>query len=120
MKKGLTPRVLDALENRLKDGIRFTKDLQEKEEIHISVANLRTTKTPLVACILSLIPGVGHIYLGQNKKGLLMLITAYPLFIITIPFGIIDVYILDKRIRNGNKITPWECFWTRRKIEKII
>ena len=120
MKKGLAPSLLDILENRLKHGLRLTKNLRQKQQRYISLTDSSSLKSPFIACILSVIPGVGQMYLGQKKKGILMLVTVYPLYIITIPFGMIDAYILGRRIRNGNAITPWECFWNRRKITKVI
>ena len=35
---------------------------------------IRTRKNPLVATALALVPGVGHFYLGENKKGIAYLI----------------------------------------------
>lgn len=35
---------------------------------------IRTRKNPLVATALALVPGCGHFYLGENKKGIGFLI----------------------------------------------
>ena len=35
---------------------------------------MRTRKNPLVATALALVPGVGHFYLGENKKGIAYLV----------------------------------------------
>ena len=35
---------------------------------------MRTHKNPLVATGLALVPGLGHFYLGENKKGIAYLI----------------------------------------------
>ena len=35
---------------------------------------MRTRKSPLTAAALALVPGVGHFYLGENKKGIAYLI----------------------------------------------
>ncbi len=34
----------------------------------------RTRKNPLVAAALALVPGLGHFYLGENKKGIAYLV----------------------------------------------
>ena len=34
----------------------------------------RTRKSPLVAAALAVVPGLGHFYLGENKKGIAFLI----------------------------------------------
>jgi hypothetical protein len=34
----------------------------------------RTRKSPLVAAALAVVPGLGHFYLGQNKKGIAYLV----------------------------------------------
>src|SRR5258707_3027163 len=34
----------------------------------------RTRKSPLVAAALAVVPGLGHFYLGENKKGIAHLI----------------------------------------------
>ncbi|HEY8839978.1 MAG TPA: NINE protein [Candidatus Dormibacteraeota bacterium] len=34
----------------------------------------RTRKSPLVAVALAIVPGLGHFYLGENKKGIAYLV----------------------------------------------
>ncbi|HEY8854151.1 MAG TPA: hypothetical protein VIN12_02630 [Candidatus Dormibacteraeota bacterium] len=34
----------------------------------------RTRKSPLMAAALAIVPGLGHFYLGENKKGIAYLI----------------------------------------------
>jgi TM2 domain-containing membrane protein YozV len=80
-------------------------------------------KNPKVASALSLIlGGGGQIYLGQVKKGVLLIILStisaitFFLFleiptIIIIILGMVDAYIIAKRIHTNGSIREWEFFW---------
>jgi len=79
-------------------------------------------RRPAVAAALSILPGVGQLYLGQSKKGYTMLVLGlfvYPALII-IPLGVVDAFILGRRSRRGELIGAWECFWTRRPSTESI
>ncbi|MBM3774546.1 MAG: hypothetical protein FJW37_05215 [Acidobacteria bacterium] len=81
------------------------------------VLALLPPKQPVIAALLSILPGVGQLYIGQKKKGatmLLLSIAVYPTAIVIIPLGILDAYILTQRLRQGRAIEPWECFWQRK------
>lgn len=67
-----------------------------------------------LVAILSIIPGVGHFYLGQNSKGILLLVPSFfliPMFI-TIPLSIIDANIMARRTARGCLLETWEWFWS--------
>lgn len=95
---------------------------------------------PTVAAGLSVLPGVGHIYIGQWEKGVILLVVAgltlgigliflvnsrtvavadkvvvgigLILILLVLP-SIVDVVVLAKRLRKGREVTRWECFWNR-------
>src|SRR5881396_3748069 len=98
-------------------GARFFSQLREimRRDSREIPAPVGRPKKPRLAGTLSIIPGVGQLYLGQTAKGLLMLVTSYPgfpLFVITIPLGVLDAYILGLRLAR-RPIRRWECFWNR-------
>ena len=95
---------------------RLTKTLQAPARTLVLLPPHR----PVLAAMLSILPGVGQLYIGQTKKGTTMLLLSlvlslvvYPAAII-IPIGIIDAYILTQRLKRGDSIAPWECFWNRK------
>jgi hypothetical protein len=74
---------------------------------------LSSPKGPAIAALLSIIPGLGQLYLGQRGKGLLLLLTIYPFFIFSTPISVIDAFVLARRLRRGSGIYRWEWFWNR-------
>jgi TM2 domain-containing membrane protein YozV len=70
-------------------------------------------KNPLIALILSLIiTGVGQIYNGQVRKGVILLVVFFIVFVIFWPlalivwlFGMYDAYTTAGKINNGDRIT---------------
>jgi TM2 domain-containing membrane protein YozV len=70
-------------------------------------------KNPLIALILSLIiTGVGQIYNGQVRKGVILLVVFFIVFIIFWPlalivwlYGMYDAYTTAGTINNGDRIT---------------
>ena len=70
-------------------------------------------KNPLIALILSLIiTGVGQIYNGQVRKGVILLVVFFiviiifwPLALIVWLFGMYDAYATAGKINNGDRIT---------------
>lgn len=79
-------------------------------------------KNPIIAAILSLLllGGVGQLYLGQQKKGLI-LIAAWVIGICTGGIlsvavqvvGAIDAYMLAEKLQNGSAIGDMEWFWEK-------
>ena len=81
--------------------------LKEKEKILVEkrlvVKKQQEPKNPVLAMILSLIiPGLGQIYLGKTKRGLIILLTFW--LIVPWIYGIIDAYQTAKEINK--KIVP--------------
>jgi hypothetical protein len=76
--------------------------------------NFPGVKSPKLAGLLAVIPGVGYFYLGQYAKGAIFLISSFLFWpmLITIPLGIIDSVALAKRAASGHQLGRWEWFWT--------
>ena len=76
-------------------------------------------KDPIIAAILSLLVlgGVGQLYLGQQKKGLILIavwvvglcIGIGP--IIAGVVGAIDAYQIATKLKNGQPVGEMEWFW---------
>lgn len=64
--------------------------------------------------------GAGQIYLGQVKKGWLWIVLTILGLVVIVPgviliiLGMIDAYIIAKRIQKNGSVNEWECFWTRK------
>ncbi|MGO8748919.1 MAG: hypothetical protein ACLQNE_23385 [Thermoguttaceae bacterium] len=72
-----------------------------------------------MACLLSLvIVGLGQMLLGQTIKGVVMLIAAMVLGVLTVglaivvvwPVSAIDAYMIAKKLREGKSVGEWEFF----------
>lgn len=80
-------------------------------------SDIKSCRNPTVAVLLSLFlfSGSGQIYLGQIKKGLLLIGLTLFLWIfgsgwlVTIA-GTLDAYILAKKLRKGQPIGEWTFF----------
>ena len=78
-------------------------------------------KNPVIAAILSflLLGGVGQIYLGQQKKGIiiavvtLILYCVFGLGVILNILGAIDAYMLADKLQKGQPIGDMEWFWEK-------
>ena len=75
-------------------------------------------KSPVVAAVLSLflLGGAGQIYLGQQKKGIILVVATLLLSCIGIGFviwivGVIDAYILADKLQKGQPIGDMQWFW---------
>ncbi len=77
------------------------------------------TLEPVLACLLSLvIVGLGQMLLGQTIKGVVMLIAAMVLGVLTVglaivvvwPVSAIDAYMIAKKLREGKSVGEWEFF----------
>ena len=77
-------------------------------------------KNPIIAAILSflLLGGVGQIYLGQTKKGIIIIVATLVLACIGIGFvipllGAVDAYMLADKLQKGQPIGDMEWFWEK-------
>lgn len=74
-------------------------------------------KNPIVAAILSfLFGGVGQLYLGQTKKGVILIVVTvitWCLFVgwIVQILGAIDAYMLADKLQKGEAIGDMQWFW---------
>ncbi len=75
-------------------------------------------KNPIVAAILSfiLLGGVGQIYLGQTKKGIIIMVVTLILScigigLITWIVGVVDAYIMADKLQKGEAIGDMQWFW---------
>lgn len=68
-------------------------------------------KSALAASALSIIPGAGHLYLGQTKKAVVMALTAP----VSIFFAWHDAHVMGKRIDDRGTVGDWEFFWSQSK-----
>jgi TM2 domain-containing membrane protein YozV len=76
-------------------------------------------KDPIIAALLSLIlaGGAGQIYLGQQKKGIILIVAAVVLYcafglgaLINL-VGAYDAYVLATKLKAGKPIGDMEFFW---------
>ena len=76
-------------------------------------------KNPVVAGLLSfLIVGLGQIYNGQVAKGLVLLVSAIVLGVLTACIGslvvavvsIVDAVMIAKKLQQGQAVGEWEWF----------
>jgi hypothetical protein len=76
-------------------------------------------RDPTVMAILSfLLPGLGQIVLGQNVKGIVLIVLYFGVGFATACFGslvvlivaIIDAYQIAVKLRNGRPVKQWEFF----------
>jgi len=75
-------------------------------------------KNPIVAAILSLLllGGVGQLYLGQTKKGVIIIVASLLLACVGIGLiipivGAIDAYMLAEKLQKGESIGDMQWFW---------
>lgn len=75
-------------------------------------------KNPIIAALLSfiLLGGVGQIYLGQTKKGIIIVVVTLILScvgigLITWIVGVIDAYIMADKLQKGETIGDMQWFW---------
>lgn len=75
-------------------------------------------KNAIIAAVLSfiLLGGVGQIYLGQTKKGIIIIVACVVLSCVgiglAIPIlGAVDAYMLAEKLKNGEAIGDMQWFW---------
>ena len=69
---------------------------------------------------LCLMGGAGHIYLGQKRKGIFIIILALLASCVGLDFPIliiaaIDAFVIARRLEQRRPVGLWECWWNRRK-----
>ena len=76
-------------------------------------------KNPILTAVLSLLllGGVGQLYLGQTKKGIILMVACLLLYcvfglglVINI-LGAIDAYMLADKLEKGQSIGDMQWFW---------
>lgn len=79
-------------------------------------------KDPIVAALLSLIlfGGVGQLYLGQQKKGWILIVvwvlgwcTGGIVTTVAAIVGAIDAYKIAEKLKAGQPVGDMEFFWTK-------
>ena len=75
-------------------------------------------KNPIIAAVLSLLllGGVGQMYFGQMKKGIILIVATVVLSCIgigvVIPIlGAVDAYMLAEKLKKGEAIGDMQWFW---------
>lgn len=75
-------------------------------------------KDPIIAAVLSLLllGGVGQMYLGQTKKGVILIVATVVLSCVgvgfIIPFvGAYDAYVVGGKLKGGKAVGDMEFFW---------
>jgi TM2 domain-containing membrane protein YozV len=77
-------------------------------------------KNPIIAAVLSLIllGGVGQMYIGQMKKGVILIVATVVLSCIGIGvlipiLGAVDAYMLADKLQKGEAIGDMQWFWDK-------
>jgi TM2 domain-containing membrane protein YozV len=78
-------------------------------------------KDPIIAAVLSalILGGVGQLYLGQQKKGIILIVVSLALWCISVGtlgwivqlLGAYDAYVIGTKLKNGQAVGDMEFFW---------
>lgn len=75
-------------------------------------------KDPIIAAILSFLflGGVGQMYLGQTKKGIIVIVATVVLACVGVGFlvplvGAYDAYVIGNKLKEGKAVGDMEFFW---------
>jgi TM2 domain-containing membrane protein YozV len=75
-------------------------------------------KDPIIAAVLSalVLGGVGQLYLGQQKKGIILIVASVVLWCVGLGFiptlvGAYDAYVIGTKLKNGQAVGDMEFFW---------
>ena len=78
-------------------------------------------KNAIIAAILSLIllGGVGQMYLGQSKKGIIIVVVSLLAWCISLGtlgwiiqiLGAVDAYMMAEKLKNGEAVGDMQWFW---------
>ena len=84
-----------------------------------AVSGIDAEKNPWIAALFSavLLGGGWQLYLGQVKKAVVLIVTTFVLswFLLGIPIwllGMLDAYLIAKRMNEGREVGEWEFFWS--------
>ena len=79
-------------------------------------------KDPIIAAVLSviLLGGVGQIYLGQQKKGIILIVATVVLYCVALGWvvqlvGAYDAYVIGNKLKAGQPVGDMEWFWEASK-----
>lgn len=79
-------------------------------------------KNPIIAALLSffLFGGVGQLYLGQQKKGIILIVVWFlgwcsfgAITTVAAILGAIDAFILADKLQKGESIGDMQWFWDK-------
>ena len=75
-------------------------------------------KDPIIAAVLSVVlfGGVGQLYLGQQKKGIILIVGSVVLWCIGFGWvvqlvGAYDAYVIGNKLKAGQPVGDMEFFW---------
>ena len=76
-------------------------------------------KDPIIAAVLSalLLGGAGQLYLGQQKKGIILIVVTLVLYcvfglgLIVALVGAYDAYVIGTKLKEGKAVGDMEFFW---------
>jgi TM2 domain-containing membrane protein YozV len=78
-------------------------------------------KDPIIAAVLSAIVlgGAGQLYLGQQKKGIILIVVSAILWCVSVGtlgwivqlIGAYDAYVIANKLKNGQPVGDMEFFW---------
>ncbi len=75
-------------------------------------------KDPIIAAVLSglILGGVGQLYLGQQKKGIILIVACVVLYCVALGWvvqlaGAYDAYVIGTKLKNGQAVGDMEFFW---------
>ena len=75
-------------------------------------------KDPIIAAVLSLVVlgGVGQLYLGQQKKGIILIVATVVLWCLALGWaiqlvGAYDAYVIGNKLKAGQTVGDMEFFW---------
>jgi hypothetical protein len=101
------------------DPHRFPTPYQAPQSSKFSPEELipaRPDKNPAIASLLSFVaPGLGHLYLGQTTKGLVILFGGGLALLwacgLAAPLVGLDAYTMAVRLQEGKPVRTWQWFW---------
>jgi TM2 domain-containing membrane protein YozV len=77
-------------------------------------------KDPIVAALLSLflLGGVGQLFLGQTKKGIIIIVASVVLYCLALGWvvqllGAWDAYKIAEKLKAGQPVGDMEFFWEK-------
>jgi len=78
-------------------------------------------KDPIIAAVLSavLLGGVGQLYLGQQKKGVILIVVSFLAWCLSVGtlgwiiqlVGAYDAYVIGEKLKSGKPVGDMEFFW---------